>query len=68
MTDFTYTTDIIEILRAIRTHGGVKRHYHTHVGANGRIDSFNLLRAVRSPDTSGQLSTLKYVERYSAAL
>src|SRR5690625_7821941 len=26
-------------MRAIRTHGGVKRHHHTHVGTNGRLDT-----------------------------
>ncbi len=36
---FTDNDDLAEILRAIRTHGGVKRHYHTHVGTNGRFDS-----------------------------
>jgi len=39
---FTDDDDLAEILLAIRTHGGVKRHHHTHVGANGRFDSFNL--------------------------
>jgi len=36
---FTDDDELAEILRAIRTHGGVKRHYHTHVGTNGRFDS-----------------------------
>lgn len=36
---FTDDEHIAETIRAIRTHGGVKRHYHTHVGTNGRFDS-----------------------------
>ena len=36
---FTDDDDLAETIRAIRTHGGVKRHYHTHVGMNGRFDS-----------------------------
>ena len=36
---FTDDDQLADIMRAIRTHGGVKRHYHTHVGMNGRFDS-----------------------------
>lgn len=36
---FTDDDALAEIMRAIRTHGGVRRHYHTHVGTNGRFDS-----------------------------
>ena len=36
---FTDDDELAEVMRAIRTHGGVKRHYHTHVGTNGRFDS-----------------------------
>lgn len=36
---FTSDEGIAETLRAIRTHGGVKRHHHTHVGINGRLDT-----------------------------
>jgi len=36
---FTDDDAIAEIMRAIRTHGGVRRHYHTHVGTNGRFDT-----------------------------
>ncbi|MEO1979001.1 MAG: DegT/DnrJ/EryC1/StrS family aminotransferase, partial [Fuerstiella sp.] len=31
--------DLATVLRAIRTHGGTKRHYHTLVGTNGRMDT-----------------------------
>jgi len=36
---FTDDDDLAETLRAIRTHGGVRRHHHTHVGTNGRFDT-----------------------------
>jgi len=36
---FTDDDELAETMRAIRTHGGVRRHYHTHVGTNGRFDS-----------------------------
>jgi UDP-2-acetamido-2-deoxy-ribo-hexuluronate aminotransferase len=36
---FTDDDAIAEIIRAIRTHGGVRRHFHTHVGTNGRFDT-----------------------------
>lgn len=36
---FTDDAHFAETIRAIRTHGGMKRHYHTHVGTNGRFDT-----------------------------
>ena len=36
---FTDDDGLAEAMRAIRTHGGLKRHYHTHVGTNGRFDT-----------------------------
>ncbi|MDZ7720002.1 MAG: DegT/DnrJ/EryC1/StrS family aminotransferase [Balneolaceae bacterium] len=36
---FTDDNDLADTIRAIRTHGGSKRHHHTHVGTNGRFDS-----------------------------
>lgn len=36
---FTDDDELGETMRAIRSHGGVKRHHHTHVGTNGRFDS-----------------------------
>lgn len=36
---FTDDNELAEIMKAIRTHGGVKRHYHTHEGMNGRFDT-----------------------------
>ncbi|MCA9051952.1 MAG: DegT/DnrJ/EryC1/StrS family aminotransferase [Planctomycetaceae bacterium] len=36
---FTDDDDLAERMRAIRTHGGVRRHHHTLVGTNGRLDT-----------------------------
>ena len=36
---FTNDDEIANNIKAIRTHGGVKRHHHTHVGMNGRMDT-----------------------------
>jgi len=36
---FTGDDDLAEKIRAIRTHGGVRRHHHTLVGTNGRFDT-----------------------------
>lgn len=36
---FTDDDELAETMRAIRTHGGIKRHHHTHVGTNGRLDT-----------------------------
>lgn len=36
---FTSDDALAERMKAIRTHGGVKRHYHPYVGMNGRFDT-----------------------------
>jgi UDP-2-acetamido-2-deoxy-ribo-hexuluronate aminotransferase len=36
---FTDDNDLAAKMKAIRTHGGVKRHHHTLVGMNGRFDT-----------------------------
>ena len=36
---FTDNDDLATAIRAIRTHGGTKRHHHTLVGTNGRFDT-----------------------------
>ncbi len=36
---FTSDDEIADAMRAIRTHGGVRRHHHTLVGTNGRFDT-----------------------------
>lgn len=36
---FTNDDDLAEKMRAIRTHGGIKRHHHPLLGMNGRFDT-----------------------------
>ena len=36
---FTNDDSLNERMRAIRTHGGLKRHYHPYLGMNGRLDT-----------------------------
>ena len=36
---FTDDDEIANTMRAIRTHGGLVRHNHTHLGTNGRLDT-----------------------------
>lgn len=36
---FTSDDDLNEKMRAIRTHGGIKRHHHPLLGMNGRFDT-----------------------------
>lgn len=36
---FTLDAALDERMRAIRSHGGLKRHHHPHVGMNGRLDT-----------------------------
>ncbi len=36
---FTDDSELAEKMSAIRTHGGLKRHFHPYVGMNGRMDT-----------------------------
>jgi UDP-2-acetamido-2-deoxy-ribo-hexuluronate aminotransferase len=36
---FTDNDELAETMKAIRSHGGLKRHHHTHIGMNGRFDT-----------------------------
>jgi UDP-2-acetamido-2-deoxy-ribo-hexuluronate aminotransferase len=36
---FTNDDQLAETMSTIRSHGGAKRHHHTHVGMNGRFDT-----------------------------
>ena len=36
---FTNDDELAETMKAIRSHGGVQRHHHTHIGMNGRFDT-----------------------------
>ena len=36
---FTNDDDLYSRMKAIRTHGGERRHYHSYIGMNGRLDT-----------------------------
>lgn len=36
---FTDDDELAQAMKAIRSHGGVKRNHHTHIGMNGRFDT-----------------------------
>jgi UDP-2-acetamido-2-deoxy-ribo-hexuluronate aminotransferase len=36
---FTSDDELADRMRAIRTHGGIKRHHHPYLGMNGRFDT-----------------------------
>jgi len=36
---FTSDSGLAKKMRAIRTHGGIQRHHHPHLGMNGRFDT-----------------------------
>jgi UDP-2-acetamido-2-deoxy-ribo-hexuluronate aminotransferase len=36
---FTNDDQLAESMRAIRSHGGIRRHHHTLIGMNGRLDT-----------------------------
>ncbi len=36
---FTNDDALANSMKAIRSHGGIKRHHHTHIGLNGRFDT-----------------------------
>jgi UDP-2-acetamido-2-deoxy-ribo-hexuluronate aminotransferase len=36
---FTSDDILADTMRAIRSHGGIRRHHHTHIGMNGRFDT-----------------------------
>lgn len=36
---FTDDDELFKSMIAIRSHGGIQRHYHTHIGMNGRFDT-----------------------------
>ena len=36
---FTNDTELANVMRAIRSHGGIERHVHTYIGMNGRMDT-----------------------------
>jgi UDP-2-acetamido-2-deoxy-ribo-hexuluronate aminotransferase len=64
---FTDNDDLAEKMRAIRTHGGVKRHFHTLVGMNGRFDTIQAaILLAKLPTFSGEVAARERIgARYS---
>ena len=67
---FTDDDGLAEKMRAIRTHGGVKRHFHTLVGMNGRFDTIQaaILLAKLSTFPSEVAARERIGARYSELL
>jgi UDP-2-acetamido-2-deoxy-ribo-hexuluronate aminotransferase len=67
---FTDDDALAERMRAIRTHGGIKRHHHTLVGTNGRLDTLQaavlLAKFARFGDENA--ARQRIAERYDEAL
>jgi UDP-2-acetamido-2-deoxy-ribo-hexuluronate aminotransferase len=67
---FTADDALAERMRAIRTHGGVKRHEHGVLGMNGRFDTLQAaVLLAKLPHFPGELSErARLGARYTAAL
>lgn len=67
---FTDDDALAERVRAIRTHGGIRRHHHTVIGTNGRMDTIQaaiLLAKIASFDAEIALRQAA-AARYDALL
>jgi UDP-2-acetamido-2-deoxy-ribo-hexuluronate aminotransferase len=67
---FTNDDKLALIMKAIRSHGGLERHNHTHIGMNGRFDTIQAAIILGKIDGFKQEVELrsKIGERYSAKL
>jgi UDP-2-acetamido-2-deoxy-ribo-hexuluronate aminotransferase len=67
---FTGDDNLAEKMRAIRTHGGVKRHFHTLVGMNGRFDTIQAaILLAKLPTFPGEVAARERIgARYSELL
>ena len=67
---FTDDDNLAEKMRAIRTHGGVKRHFHTLVGMNGRFDTIQAaILLAKLPAFPGEVAARERIgARYSELL
>jgi len=67
---FTNDDALAERMRAIRNHGGLKRHHHTLVGMNGRFDTLQAAVVLaKLPHFDEELrSRERIAARYDAAL
>ncbi len=67
---FTNDADLNEKMRAIRTHGGIKRHHHPLLGMNGRLDTLQAgILLAKLPHFPAEVSARERIgARYSEQL
>lgn len=67
---FTDDDQLAEAMRAIRSHGGIRRHHHTLVGMNGRLDTIQAaILLAKFPHFEVEVEERKRLgARYSTAL
>jgi UDP-2-acetamido-2-deoxy-ribo-hexuluronate aminotransferase len=67
---FTSDDDLAHRMRAIRNHGGIRRHYHDFVGMNGRFDTIQAaIMLAKWPGFPAEVeSRASLGARYTAAL
>jgi UDP-2-acetamido-2-deoxy-ribo-hexuluronate aminotransferase len=67
---FTDDEALAARMRAIRTHGGEKRHYHPYVGMNGRLDTLQAaILLAKLPQWQAEVEARGRIgARYTAAL
>lgn len=67
---FTNDDKLNETMRAIRMHGGIKRHYHTLLGMNGRLDTLQAaVLLAKLPYFSGEVAARERIgARYTQLL
>ncbi len=67
---FTDDDKLNETMRAIRTHGGIKRHFHPLLGMNGRLDTLQAaVLLAKLPHFPGEVSARERIgARYSELL
>ncbi|MFZ4588837.1 MAG: DegT/DnrJ/EryC1/StrS family aminotransferase [Terrimicrobiaceae bacterium] len=67
---FTSDDDLAHRMRAIRNHGGIRRHYHDFVGMNGRFDTIQAaIMLAKWPGFPAEVeSRARLGARYTAAL
>ncbi len=67
---FTDDDKLNETMRAIRTHGGIKRHFHPLLGMNGRLDTLQAaVLLAKLPHFPGEVAARERIgARYSELL
>lgn len=67
---FTADDGLAEDMRAIRSHGGIRRHHHTLVGMNGRLDTLQAaILLVKLPHFESEVAERQRLgARYSSIL